>query len=204
LNRATASYEHERLKILSYLNGGAAVAFLTLIGATFKTGGPPPCWLAASGAIVFWAAGLFAAFQAFALGHVGQSAYSQAYRKRRQVEEVRRFGTGLVAHEENGNPSGVCVRDLFGIEEVPANRLCSDGTTLICSKIASKADENKTLAERRMKYSRRLSWVSVIFFILGLPPAAVVFVSQDQSSSNFIASILPLSQWCSERSPELH
>ncbi|MFN0192421.1 MAG: hypothetical protein ACKVP5_10690 [Aestuariivirga sp.] len=90
LNKATLLYEHESLKILSYLNGGAAALYLGLVGALVKQTAPVSMGHHAA-PIVAWALGLFAAALAIWKMYEAQVAYTQAYHRRRRAEEKRRF-----------------------------------------------------------------------------------------------------------------
>lgn len=87
LNKATLSYEHERLRILAYLNGGAAAAFVTLLGSIWKDSTRPN--IVSFAALALWIGGLVVAWHAWKHAHNGQSAYTQAYHKRRRGEECR-------------------------------------------------------------------------------------------------------------------
>ncbi len=88
LNRATAAFEHGVLSPLYLLNGGAVIAFLTLVGAasaddsslTIDTG-----WAVA--AVGVWAAGLAAAALATWFGLQAQRGYAIGERSRRLTVE---------------------------------------------------------------------------------------------------------------------
>jgi hypothetical protein len=88
LNKAALAYEHERLKFLAYLNGGAAGAFLTFFAAMWKDSPRPG--LSTFVAIACWTVGLCMAWWAWTVAHRGQSAFVTAYRMRRYAEEFRR------------------------------------------------------------------------------------------------------------------
>jgi hypothetical protein len=97
LNRATVQYELESLKVLSYLNGGAAALYLGLLGAVLKPGSAialrahaPP--------IMAWAIGLFCTALAIWLMLESQVKFTQAYHGRRRAEEKRRFD-GVSAYD---------------------------------------------------------------------------------------------------------
>lgn len=90
LNRATAAFEHAVLAPLYLLNGGAVVAFLTLLGAAsasdsrldIETG-----WAVA--AMTSWALGLLAAALATWFGYRAQQGHAIAERIRRlEVEKL--------------------------------------------------------------------------------------------------------------------
>ena len=90
LNKATLAYELELAKLFVLLNGGAAGAFLTLIGAVWKEQRHPSLgWVCV--AIVAWLIGLVVAAFAIRRAYEIQRDYSTAYRYRRQLEELRRI-----------------------------------------------------------------------------------------------------------------
>jgi hypothetical protein len=91
LNKATLAYELELAKLLVLLNGGAAGAFLTLLGAVWKDASPHPSLTWTAAAIVSWLIGLFVAFLTIHQAYEIQRGYSKAYRLRRQGEELRRI-----------------------------------------------------------------------------------------------------------------
>jgi hypothetical protein len=88
LNRATSAFEHAALAPLYLVNGGAVVAFLTLLGATSSeqselqvaTG-----W--ALGAAIAWSLGLLAVTLAARAGYESQRGFTKATRIRRQAME---------------------------------------------------------------------------------------------------------------------
>jgi hypothetical protein len=96
LNQATSQFEHAAAAPLVLLNGGAAVAYLTLLGAvsdpqTSKLALAAP-W--AVTALVAWALGLITAQAAVTFGLASQRAYSKAQRMKR--EDVERH---LLEHQ---------------------------------------------------------------------------------------------------------
>jgi hypothetical protein len=96
LNKATLAYELELAKLFIALNGVAAGAFLTLLGAIWKDG-PHPAFWAVAGAITCWMLGLFAAAYTTTEAYEVQRNYTRAYRLRRHGEELRRIrGAGQV------------------------------------------------------------------------------------------------------------
>ena len=95
LNQATAAFEHAVIAPLVVLNGGAVVAFLTLIGAVADSKSslsPDAGWVAA--ATVSWALGLIAAALAATYGFRRQQAISVAHRLQRQELEKHFLGAG--------------------------------------------------------------------------------------------------------------
>jgi hypothetical protein len=92
LNEATSRFEHAMLAPLAILNGGAAVAFLTLMGAMLgKESGRKPDLNWALGAAAAWVAGLLAAAVAVRCGAGRQRAVSIEYRAGRQDVEAELF-----------------------------------------------------------------------------------------------------------------
>jgi hypothetical protein len=92
LNQATSSFEHALLVPLTALNGGAVVAFLTLVGAvadrdsrlSASTG-----WVVA--AVVAWAAGLLASALATRFSFARQRAINKGHRALREEIEALTF-----------------------------------------------------------------------------------------------------------------
>jgi hypothetical protein len=87
LNKATHNFEQESLKILSYLNGGAAAAYIGLLGKSVVVAQP----IASVAAVGSWAIGLLMASSALLSAYKAQVRFAQAYHKRRRAEEKRRF-----------------------------------------------------------------------------------------------------------------
>ena len=86
VNKASLAYEHEKLKFLAYLNGGAAAGVLTLF-----TGKEPrePVWPIGL-AVAAWVLALVCAWVAWSRAAEGQSLVTVAYKQRRYAEERRR------------------------------------------------------------------------------------------------------------------
>jgi len=102
LNRATAAFEHAALKPLTLLNGGATVAFLTLLGAVWKEGNAPSIeWVGA--AIGSWCLGLVLAAVATAFGYFSQRAFTRRVKRQRQAEESDACDTDLEALEKEAD-----------------------------------------------------------------------------------------------------
>jgi hypothetical protein len=118
LNRATVTYEHEVLKMLAYLNGGAAFVYIGFIGAQLKDKGAVPSW-AASYAVASWSAGLLVTAVAIWAMYESQVGFTQAYHNRRRAEEKRQFH-GVVAYLNVTDPcktmeeyelyAGICLK----------------------------------------------------------------------------------------------
>jgi hypothetical protein len=95
LNRATAEFERAALQPLFLLNGGAVVAFLTLLGAVW---GKPPTSLnlqMAKEALVAWCIGLLGAAIATSFGYLSQRRFAMSSRLEREEVEAA-LSKGLV------------------------------------------------------------------------------------------------------------
>ena len=125
LNEARASLERAVLAPLIALNGGAIVAFLTLLGALSKSSAfnvhsdhRALHWVAlglAGLAIISWAIGLFLAARAVHWASRQQGAINKAYRLMRERVEARISETlaPIVAAEERSGPYADCGRQVI-------------------------------------------------------------------------------------------
>ena len=114
-NRATAAFEHAALRPGIILNGGAAAAFVTLLGAVAKTTesdgiGSTIDFGWASGAIIVWTAGLVFAAVALGFGWHSQRSYTR-YMKRQRAALEYQFGRDTVAAGAIYNDSKQDARD---------------------------------------------------------------------------------------------
>jgi hypothetical protein len=96
LNEATSRFEHAVLAPLVVLNGGAVVAFLTLLGALMKD----DLWdvfplLVGGAAVLAWVFGLVVAVGAVRAAFESQRQYSKAYRVMREKLEYDLFPSSL-------------------------------------------------------------------------------------------------------------
>jgi hypothetical protein len=92
LNKFAHALEVERLKILSYLNGGAIAVLLAL----FKEGlenVPAIGRIGIAVSVAFWIAGLYAAARATQLNLETQIEFNRAYHRRRRAIEWRLLAT---------------------------------------------------------------------------------------------------------------
>lgn len=90
LNRATAAFEHAVVAPLFLLNGGAAVAFLTLLGAASAANSTLTVdanW--SKWAIAMWAGGLFTATWAVGFGYYAQRDFTRSVNLRGRLLEHR-------------------------------------------------------------------------------------------------------------------
>ena len=88
LNQATSTYEHATVAPLILVNGGAAVAYLTLAGALSRNGGVlvlPASW--AVTAVVCWGLGLILAQLMVGFGLKEQRSWARRERMNRQRVE---------------------------------------------------------------------------------------------------------------------
>jgi hypothetical protein len=148
LNKATLAYEHERLKFLSYLNGGAAGVFLTLVGSSWRDS--PPLSPYTIVGIACWIVGLLLAWSAWTVALTAQSNFTKAYRMRRYGEELLRMG------EPDANTNYD-----FGIQLSHPDNQSSD------KKFASAADAWRTDAGNKTKNANHLTIASVALFAAG-------------------------------------
>lgn len=95
LNRATATFEHALVTPLFLLNGGAAVAFLTLLGAASAETSTLDVDTDAAAA---WSIGLLAATIAVLHGYLAQRDYTRATSQRRLLLETAIVGPDNVLH----------------------------------------------------------------------------------------------------------
>jgi hypothetical protein len=88
LNRATAAYEHAIVSPLFLLNGGAVVAFLTLLGTATKKESTLSMDIAVATLAVFvWALSLLVAAAGVRAGYESQQRFTRAVTARRQLME---------------------------------------------------------------------------------------------------------------------
>lgn len=88
LNKATAAFEHAIVSALFLLNGGAVVAFLTLLGAASANGSSLSVDLGFTvAAIVTWSVALVAAAAGVYLGYRSQQEFTRSVSYRRQLME---------------------------------------------------------------------------------------------------------------------
>lgn len=95
LNKATAAFEHALVSPLFLLNGGGAVAFLTLLGAASANDSNLRInYATGTAAVGFWALGLVIAAIGVRKGYRSQQQYSRAVSTRRQLLEHALLGKG--------------------------------------------------------------------------------------------------------------
>jgi hypothetical protein len=98
LNQATSAFQHAILAPLVVINGGAIVAYLTLVGALLADAGWPPVNLAVAGAAVMaWGGGLTLAMLATRAAFESQRSVSKAYRLLRQQLDEELFPPDIAA-----------------------------------------------------------------------------------------------------------
>ena len=108
LNEAVSRFEHARLAPLIALNGGAVVAFLTLLGALMgkDSGSHPNLWLSGV-AVAAWVVGLIAAALATTAATGHQRAISAAHRLMREELEAALIDEPRVTAILKGHPPTV-------------------------------------------------------------------------------------------------
>jgi hypothetical protein len=89
LNRATAEFERAALQPLFLLNGGAMVAFLTLLGAVAGKSQTNLDLAATKWALTVWSGGLLLAAFATAFGYLSQRQFARMSRLERQIVEAK-------------------------------------------------------------------------------------------------------------------
>jgi hypothetical protein len=99
LNKFAHALEMERLKILSYLNGGAVGVYLVLMKEALSKS-EAGLILASSMAVLFWLLGLIAAACAIRSNLTAQVEFARAYHRRRRATEWRTFEKAGVKVEE--------------------------------------------------------------------------------------------------------
>jgi hypothetical protein len=142
LNKATLLYEHESLKILSYLNGGAAFVYVGFLGTTFKQD-VKLTFCAHALPVGLWALGLLATAMALWLMYESQVKFTQAYHARRRAEEKRQFGD-IEIYKDVSNPC------------ISAAGYDSEGAA------------NARLGTRFKRFAKFFSLIAVVLFSLGL------------------------------------
>jgi hypothetical protein len=171
LNEAVARFEHARLTPLIALNGGALIAFLTLIGALLgkNSGGHPNLWLSgfASGA---WVVGLVAAELAITWSGIAQKRISASHRLGREGLEDELMGDDRLAMLLRGP-----------VPETDGSRTVEDWPEEKAARVEERKNVRKALHSDRDKYEGRFKWCwrsSVFLFLVGAGLAlAAVLVS---------------------------
>ncbi len=182
LNEAVSRFEHARLAPLVALNGGAVVAFLTLLGALLgkESGRRPDLWLSgfAAGA---WVVGLVAAALAISSAANSQAAISATHRLlREELEDVlmnSTVGAQQVANLLRGRdptiepPPQSALRHPIGWTQTQWEAVRSwlnESRKDEGAKIGTRQrDELRTIATQ---YNQRLTarwWLSVAMFVTG-------------------------------------
>jgi len=94
LNQATSAYEHATVGPLIVINGGAAIAYLTLVGALSKSAqGLAVSAIYALAAVVLWGLGLVSAQFMVGFGLTEQRAWARRERLNRQRVEFHLLQT---------------------------------------------------------------------------------------------------------------
>jgi hypothetical protein len=148
LNEATSAFEHAAIAPLLLLNGGGAVAFLTLLGAI----NDPKSKLSAStgwaiAASAAWTLGLIAAALGASFGLTSQRAFSKAHRIERQQVERLLLGVSPIVNV---------------VAPPPKQRTWNE----------QRKDE-WAVAKRSQRRYEALRWTSIAAFVAGVGCAAV-------------------------------
>jgi hypothetical protein len=176
LKRATDAYEHAWIKAATTLNGGAAAAFVTLLGIVWKTGEHP--WPMAVSALLCWAVGLLLTSAATNRALQAQIRYADGVRLWRETEEFRRFNDDeerRLPYEkerkeaDQRKPS----RRWFDLSRRTVQlRECSLEDWFI-----EQARAQFEWGNRYTYYSVRCTWLSTVAFSIGLGFAALAVLS---------------------------
>jgi hypothetical protein len=148
LNQATSAFEHAAISPLLFLNGGGAVAFLTLLGAVSD---PKARFSASIGwavaAACAWAIGLVLGTLAASFGLVSQRAFAKKDRiERQQLERLILKDPAVVQVVAGQEPAGGWKKD------------------------SDKARDRARRYQRLYELSR---WASIVGFVIGVACAAI-------------------------------
>lgn len=185
LNEAASRFEHARLAPLIALNGGAVVAYLTLLGALMSkdSGSHPSLWLSAL-AVGAWVLGLVAAALATAAATGQQQAISAAHRLLREELEAALIDEPRVTAILKGPSPTVAAPSPGGLVKwtpngpPPVVRIVRWWTGWLAegSKDQDEAPEDDSKRQRRdlrgigSLHAQRLKarwWLSVAMFVTG-------------------------------------
>ena len=183
LNKATSAFEHAALRPGIILNGGAAVAFVTLLGAVKNV---PPSFhtpLAAE-AIMAWGVGLFFAALATAFGWISQRNYTRYLKKQRSALEY--YLAGVQFGVSNRRKSGD--QDQRGDRaenrrraEVEDRRQSSVRDRRQNEQNISASEAKSYTAKTKATWGRRLQYAAIVFGIISY--AAFVMGVYDAKNS---------------------
>ena len=105
LNERTSEFERAALQPLFLLNGGAVVAFLTLLGAIWEKGAVSVNFGVATWAVLMWCAGLVTAALATGAGYLCQSTFAKRARLEREIARVNLLNPAPTPDETNSTIS---------------------------------------------------------------------------------------------------
>lgn len=151
LNEATSAFEHAAIAPLLVINGGGAVAFLTLLGAVAdkqKSGSVHIVTGWALAATAAWGLGLVAAACAASLGYRAQRGFSKAHRLRRDAAEQRLLvGSNIAEVVRSSDYDASCWRE--------------------------NAERETGQARHAGDWYSRARWASIACFVVGVACAGV-------------------------------
>ncbi len=187
LNEAVSRLEHARLAPLIVLNGGALVAFLTLLGALLgkESGTHPSLWLSAVAAGA-WVVGLVAAALATTAATGQQRAISAAHRLMREQLESALFEGSRVAEVLKGPAPTIpepSPRPLAGWRHVARYPVASTKAWWTGMGAEAPSSQDRTRSDLRRIggiYAQRLKarwWLSVLMFVIGAALALAAVMS---------------------------
>ncbi len=183
LNQAVSAFEHAVYTRLAALNGGAAAAFVTLLGTQLKSHdhqlinvGP------AVVAVLAWLSGLLAASLAALFGFRRQRAINHSYRLMRQEVE-RNLGEGILAEIVGATRTEEEEKRLQEIRSKdPAQtttREATEATRSTVEKAAEDRDLRAAYGGDAGKEHLRFNWasgISVVLFVVGAIAALIAVV----------------------------
>jgi hypothetical protein len=180
LTKEAREREHQRLRLLAYLNAGAAAAFLAFSAAPWNapseagwTRVPP----------IAWAAGFFCAWLAWTFSHYASVNLSIGFRKRRQVEGMRHPELRRYTEEEVASEGYARSREP-GTEDAPSR------ATSLELHLRQEAEESQRRGRFRERNAQYLSFCSLLCFVGGIPFAGFA-LSPRKTGASVSGSVKP-------------
>lgn len=168
LDEASSKFEHAVLTALIVINGGALVAFLTLLGALLgKASGRRPDLAFAAVAIVAWALGLVAAAFAVRYASSRQSSISAAQRLMRQELEDTLYSTEIATILRGAEPTQAMPMSATAWVHYVRSRLFRQRADQPGPMSSPDRPQLRAIAGENAKRQRRAWWLSVLLFVLG-------------------------------------
>lgn len=162
LNKFTHALEMERLKLLTFLNGGAAAAWLTFSRAAEITSNRWPAIALIVVPALFWLVGLASASVATQRALTCQRDYTKAYHQRRRADEWRTLRRTWDATQIKKTLPSSHEQKAGETEEEAYNR---------------SADEAKESGQAAVRDVAFWTYASITAFVLGALLACVLFAA---------------------------